>query len=214
MTKRMLPVAASAALFTAAYVPGPPGVAPPAVPRVPATYAVELWTHGPFSEAGCSSGVDRLVGQLRGNEPTRTSQDVVYRGTLRRTTGVNFCHHRRLPNGDEVPCGISIAGSGSFDVELTVYAEQRRGGTLHVRRATVDSSRVTGTCDPLEMAHLQSTYDTGDTAGSPNGQPIEDEYSQDPPFFTLGVIRLPIGVYPPMPNSRGWTLQVIAKLCC
>jgi hypothetical protein len=214
MTRIPSAVAAGIVLLAAPLARGAPGTPPLSASRVPATYAVELWTTGPFSEAGCSSGDDRLVGQLTGDEPATTTENVVYRGTLKRTTGVNFCHHRRLPNDEDVACSISIAGSGSFDVELTVYPEDRRGGYLEVTDAAIDSSRVSGTCDAVEMADLQNDYSTGDTAGSPNGQPIEDNYSRNSPFFANDIISLPIGVYPPMPNSRGWTFQVHTKLCC
>ena len=184
------------------------------VPGIPATYDVEISTTGSFSEVttpGCSTGSDRLVGSLTGDEPATAVEDVVYTGILQRTTAISFCHHKRLANGDEVPCNIDLTGSGSFRVELTIYPEVRRGGYMHATVVLPQTSAVTGGCDSAEMADLQRDYPTGSTAGSPDGQQIEDEYSADPPFYANGAISLPIGTYPPMPNSRGWTLRVLRK---
>ena len=64
------------------------------------------------------------------------------------------------------------------------------------------SSSVTGTCDPVELAQLQTEYDLGQTAGSPSGQPIE-------------VPGLPPSTYPatfPADHPRSiWTLKVLAR---
>jgi len=184
------------------------------VPITPATYDVEIFTTGSFSQfsrPGCSTGSDRLTGQLTGDEPTTTVDEVAATGILQRTTGISFCHYKRLANGEDVLCNIDLTGSGSFRIELTIYPEDRRGGYMHSTVVLPQTSTVIGSCDSAEMADLERDYPTGSTAGSPDGQPIEDEFSRDPPFYANGVIRLPVGTYPPMPNSMGWTLRVLRR---
>jgi hypothetical protein len=191
------------------------GSTPGVQPRgAPATYDVELWTDGPFSQfdnPGCSSGRDRLTGSLTGNEPATANDRVDYRGTLQRTTRIAFCDLKPLPSGESAMCSANLIGQGNFDVVLTIYPEDRRGGYMQAVGVQVDTSGVSGNCDAGDMAQLQNDYGTGDTAGSPNGQHIEDEFSTDPPFYANGVIRLPIGTYPPDSRLGGWTLRVLRK---
>ena len=185
--------------------------------RTRVTYDVEFSTTGGRLDANCSaSGTDVLVGTLTGFEPAEANEPNVYAGVLQRTTQISICGSRRGPDGTEVVCGINIAGGGYYAVKLTIEEGARDGWLQYLsaneqaqwapllgrQRTGRSQSSVTGTCDPAEMAQLQAEYDEGETAGSPNGQPIE-------------IKGLPPAVYPATfaanPPVSIWTLKVIRK---
>lgn len=179
------------------------------------TYTVEFTTAGPLLDRNCTAtGTDVLTGTLVGFEPAPPDEPNEYVGTLKRTTQISTCGSRTNASGNEVVCTFNITGSGFADVVLTIEPGQRDGylqyltdrvqwtALLPPRPAAPSSSSVTGTCDPAEMAQMQGDYDTGSTAGSPNGQPIE-------------VPSLPPSSYPftfaPNPPQSIWTLKVLSR---
>lgn len=202
----MLIVAASACLV--------PATAGAQAGRTRVSYDVEFSTTGGRLDRNCAaSGTDVLAGTLVGLEPPLPNEPNIYVGTLTRTTRISVCGSRTLPDGREVVCSINIAGNGFADVKLTIEEGQRDGWLQYLepggawsqwlppRPAGPVNSSVTGTCDPAEMAQLQNEYDGGQTAGSPNGQPIEvpglppaaypDSFPARPPvsIWTLTVLR-------------------------
>jgi hypothetical protein len=183
--------------------------------RVRVSYDVEFSLPGSLLDSNCpSSGTDVLTGTLVGMEPPVPHEPNVYVGMLRRATQISICGSRTTTSGSEVVCGINIAGSGFADVRLTVEADQRGAWLQYLddrspwaqwlppRPAGPATSTVTGTCDPAEMAELQREYDAGETAGSPNGQPIE-------------VLALPPSAYPftfqARPPESIWSLKVLRR---
>jgi len=184
--------------------------------RTRVEYDVEFSTTGPLLDQNCSaSGTDVLTGTLVGLEPPVRDEPSEYVGTLMRSTRVTVCGSRRNAAGEDVVCSINIAGGGFPDVILTIEPGQRDGYFQYLSdRAQWASLRlpsppagqayssVTGTCDPAELAELQADYDSGETAGSPNGQPIE-------------VPSLPPSTFPftfsPRPPQSIWTLKVLAR---
>ena len=163
-------------------------------------YDVEFSVTGAVLDRNCAaSGTDVLV------------------GTLTRTTRITTCGTRRnATTGTDVVCSMSISGDGSPEVMLTIEAGQREGYLQYIserapyaallatlpRQLGQHGSQVTGTCDPAEMAQIQNEYDTGQTAGSPSGQPIE-------------VPALPPRVYPftfaANPPVSIWTMKVFRR---
>lgn len=179
--------------------------------RVRVEYDVEFAVQGSLLDRNCAAtGTDILVGTLVGFEPAPPDEPNEYFGTLTRFTTISHCGERMTPAGVGVACNVNIQGQGLVDVELTIEAGNRDGWLKYVNRADYGSrwpprpsatsrSAVTGTCDPAEMAHMQSVYHGGSTAGSPDGQPIE-------------VPALPPSSYPaifsPNPPRSIWTLTV------
>lgn len=198
------PVHGTLKAHTATYVNGTV-VGVPA--KVPVRYDVELGTTGPWEARGCAAagGSDKLTGTITGIEPMPFDQDNDYTGILKRETKVRYCSGRSLPSGEAVDCGITITGSASFAVVLTVHVDAR-GGYLKVKQAAgplVLVSGVTGDCDPGEMAQLQNDYGSGETAGSPNGQPIAVHATDS----------LKVKTYPPnRAANEDWTLTVLRRL--
>jgi len=182
--------------------------------RTRVEYDVEFSTLGTLLDRTCSAaGDDVLVGTLVGYEPALPNDPNEYIGTLTRFTSITICGTRRTTSGTDVVCNINIKGQGLADVELRIEAGQREGylqyvdradwsGTWPPRPSATRSSTVTGTCDPAEMAQLQSEYDEGQTAGSPNGQPVEVP-SLPPPYYPFTFAHN---------NPRSiWTLKVLRR---
>jgi hypothetical protein len=208
--------------------PGQP--AQPALPPIPtggpyfAEYQVELLFTGYVGEIDgypqCHvnpQGTDRMVGNLVGYEPPDPDEDVVYTGTLHRMTAVDFCEtkgRKRVGDDERVWCAVSLTGSGNMRANLTVYGEADRGAWLKAVPDTgVTTKSVQGNCDPQETADALNGYPTASDggAGSPSGQPIDDQLSPTK-FFVGGLARLKVGTYLPRPKLASWSLHVIRKI--
>lgn len=162
--------------------------------RIRVEYDVQFATVGSLLDQNCTAtGHDKLEGTLVGYEPAAPDEPNEYVGTLKRDTDITICGSRTTTAGIDVVCSINITGHGLADVRLRIEEGQRDGylqyvdrtawrGTWPPRPVFGSMSRVTGTCDPVELAQLQADYDGGSTAGSPNGQPIEVP-SLPPPSF-------------------------------
>jgi hypothetical protein len=168
-------------------------------------------------------GYDRLVGTVAGVETTESDEDVVYTGTLRRDTKIDFCETKGkdAPGDDErVWCTATLAGYAVTQVELTVHSDEGTGGYLKAAPAGGPMMRgVSGRCDPAEQNQILSDYPASSDGGaaSPSGQPIDDGAAVDASgrriaFVAGGVPRLRVGTYPPTGPKGGWTLRVIRKI--
>ena len=181
------------------------------------TYTVEFRTTGALLDPNCTStGTDVLYGQLVGFEPPAANDDNEYVGTLIRSTRITTCGVRRNAAGIDNVCSINYVGDGLADVVFTLYEGQHGGYLEYVpnraaygpiwppRPVGLAQSVVTGTCDPAELAQLQNDYDKGQTAGSPNGQPLE--VPGFPPLSPRPTFPLP--PFPPAPPKSVWTQTV------
>lgn len=204
--------AVATALFT-------PGTAASQGNRTKVTYTVEFRTAGALLDPNCTAtGTDVLAGTIVGFEPPLPDEDNEYVGTLTRTTRITTCGTRRNAAGIDSVCSISYVGNGFADVIFTLYEGQRGGYLQYIsnraawaallppRPAGPVNSVVTGTCDPAELAFLQREYDKGQTAGSPNGQPLE--VSGFPPLNPRPSFPF---AFPPTPPESIWTLTVLDR---
>jgi hypothetical protein len=187
--------------------------------RTKVTYTVEFRTTGALLDRNCTAtGTDVLTGTIVGYEPALPNEDNEYVGTLTRSTSITTCGSRRNAAGVDAVCSINYVGNGFADVMFTLHEGQRGGyleyipnrtewaALLPPRPAGPVNSVVTGTCDPAELAQLQSEYDEGQTAGSPNGQPLE--VSGFPPLSSRPTFPL---TFPPTPPRSIWTLTVLDR---
>lgn len=204
--------AVAAASFT-------PGSAAAQGNRTKVTYTVEFRTTGALLDPNCTAtGTDVLAGTIVGFEPPLPDEDNEYVGTLTRTTRITTCGTRRNAAGIDAVCSINYVGNGFADVIFTLQEGQRGGYLQYIpnraawsallppRPAGPTNSVVTGTCDPAELAQLQSDYDGGQTAGSPSGQPLE--VPGFPPLRPRPSFPL---VFPPTPPNSIWTLTVLDR---
>jgi BACON domain-containing protein len=194
-----------------------------------ATYEIELSYTGYTGLAESPNcvvnprGYDRLLGTVTGVETTESDEDIVYTGTLRRDTAIDFCETKgkRSPADDErVWCTATLVGYAVTQVELTVHSDEGTGGYLKATPAGGPMMRaVSGRCDPAEQNEIFSNYPTASDGGaaSPNGQPIDDAGAvnasgQRIAFVAGGVPRLRVGTYPPTAPQGGWKLRVVRKI--
>ncbi len=163
------------------------------------------------------SGTDVLTGTLTGYEPVPRGATRFYVGTLVRTTRISHCGSRtNATTGTDVVCSMSISGDGLPEVMFSIEDGQNEGYLQHisnraqfaallatVRRPVAQiGSSVNGTCEPAEMAQMQTEYDLGQTGGSPSGQPIE--FSRFPPAAYPST-------FPANPPRTTWSLTVTAR---
>ncbi len=154
-------------------------------------------------------GYDSLTGTLTGIEnPAEPDEDVVYTGTVRRVTRIDYCETRPNPTPDQLAwCKAKLTGAASMAVELTVYGEDGNGAWLKAKPArALDSVKVQGNCLQTDMDSIKADYPEGDTAGSPDGQPIAEPGTLK--FELQGVRRLRLGYFPPDRPRTAWGLRV------
>jgi len=204
-----------AALGAAAWLCLAPGAAEAQTGGVRVEYDVEFSVLGSQLDRNCTAvGNDVLTGTLVGLEPAPRDEPIEYYGTLMRSTRITICGSRTTPAGVDVVCSMTITGGGFPHVVLTVEAGGQGAWLQYLDHAPPPALRlppppagqqyssVNGTCDPAEMAVVQNEYDTGSTAGSPSGQPIELQVLPPP--------ALP-HTYPPNPPVSIWSLTVRAR---
>jgi hypothetical protein len=191
-----------------------------AVARYLATYQIELEHigisgHHVHTAADCqvpvnALGYDLLVGTVVGVEDPTQDEEVVYRGTLRRSTAMDFCDLKG-PTDQAVDCRVTLNGFTPMDVEITVYGEDGRGAYVKASpTAGPKHAQVSGDCDRRELSQVRSDYLTiGDGGASPNGQPIEDPQSL---LFASSLARLKVGTFAAQPPASIWTLRVIRRI--
>ena len=204
-------------------------LAHPATAQQVAEYEVELrftGYSGLATSQDCDSlanlnGSDVLIGNVTGVETPGPADDITYTGTLKRVTAMDYCQTKGKtgPNDDEqVWCIASLTGTAVMNVEIEVYGEADRGAYVKADQGTGPArGAVQGTCEPRDMVDIQQDYPSGDSGGSPSGQPIDDAMATDGQgrhitFFAGGHAMLRVGTYPPDPTVSSWTLKVIKKI--
>jgi hypothetical protein len=202
---------------TAARHPGKARWSPPSLGNT--GYEVQLAFIGYTGLATSSScdaianrqGYDSLVGTVKGFEnPAEPDADVVYVGTLKRKTTIDYCLTR--PKSPATPdelvwCVDTLTAAATMEVELTVYGEDGNGAWLKAKPiGNADSIDVKGTCDAAETNQIRQDYPGGESAGSPDGQPIAELGNLK--LAMQGIRRLRLGYFPPSPPETAWGLRV------
>jgi hypothetical protein len=112
---------------------------------------------------GAPGGTDSLTGALirEGTGPVDPDDDVVYRGSLARTTKVSACGTRPAPTEDQVAwCFATLTGSARMNVELEIN-EGDRGAWIKMTADTTApvSKSISGCAEPSEW--LKEYYPDG-----------------------------------------------------
>lgn len=157
-----------------------------------------------------AQGYDSLIGTVTGTETNEPDEDVVYTGTLRRRTMIDYCQTLPARGSDQLGwCVATLTATAPMEVELTVYGEAGRGAWINAKptQPRADTSRVAGNCLQPDMDSIRVDYPSGESAGSPDGQPLDE--STPPRFIVNRIPRLRIGYFPPDMVQRGWGLRVL-----
>lgn len=157
-----------------------------------------------------AQGYDSLTGTVTGIETNEPDEDVVYTGTLRRKTKIDYCQTIPVRGSDQLGwCVATLTATARMDLELTVYGEQGRGAWIKAEPSQPPgvTSRVAGSCLQSDMDSIRVDFPSGTSAGSPDGQPIDE--STPARFFVNGVPKLRTGYFPPDSVQGGWGLRVV-----
>lgn len=191
--------------------------------QAPAAYEIELRMTGYtglVSSPGCdaitdSTGYDVLKGTVKTIEDPDPGADQEYSGTLTRSTKIDYCLVKPAPTEDQVKeCVAKLTGGALMQVHIEVYGEQGRGAWVKaepVLGTPFAPPTVVGDCKPDEQDEIKQEYPSGESAGSPSGQPIAENPAN--PMFVNGHARLPPqGFFPPRRPETLWSLKVIRKV--
>ena len=179
-------------------------------------YRVRLTFTGSTSLAGnssdCPMGNGKVVlsGLLEGTEFVGSADDMFYEGILKlEITNMDICSMKRLTNGEDKFCNISVSGSGKVKTTLEIYSEGRdvaRGAyikiendpTLHGRF----TSNVGGSCDPEQTDDERKMVPNKTIASIFNGR--------DLPMLRTRTLR--IGRYTDTGDDGVTVLEVLERI--
>jgi hypothetical protein len=157
-----------------------------------------------------AQGYDSLIGTVTGIEtPDEPGEDVVYTGTLRRKTKIDYCQVMTATASAEAWCVVKLTGAARMDVEVTVYGEAGQGAYIKAEPTVprADSATVVGSCSQADKDEIETDYPSGGSAGSPDGQAVAE--SRPARFIVNRIARLRPGYLPPDTLPRGWGLRVV-----
>ena len=112
---------------------------------------------------GAAGGTDSLTGTLvrEGDGPVDPDDDIVYHGTLARTTHISACGTKPAPTEDQVAlCSATLVGSARMQVEMQIN-EGDRGAWIKMRAdpSYPVSKQISGCTEPGEW--LKGYYPDG-----------------------------------------------------
>jgi|SRR5687767_3722129 len=128
---------------------------PTTVYRVRLTFTGSTSLAGNSSDCPMGNGKVVLSGLLEGSESVGDADDIYYEGILKlEITNMDICSIKRLPNGEDKFCSISVSGHGKVKTTLEIYSDggdRVRGAYIKIENdSTVHGSftrNVGGSCD-------------------------------------------------------------------
>lgn len=121
-----------------------------------------------------SNGEVSLTGLVSGNEKVNQDDDIMYRGKLQLDINMDICSVKRLANGEDKFCGMTVIGSGMVEVELKVQFDAR-GGYIQMENKTGNFLKtVFGSCDAAEMSEEQTMVPNKTIASIFNGYELPE----------------------------------------
>ena len=128
---------------------------PTTVYRVRLTFTGSTSLAGNSSECPIGNGKVVLSGLLEGSEFVGDADDMYYEGILNlEIKNMDICSIKRLPNGEDKFCSITVTGSGKVKTTLEIYSDggdRVRGAYVKIENDSTLHGRFTrnvgGTCD-------------------------------------------------------------------
>lgn len=125
-----------------------------------------------------SNGKVVLTGLLKGEENVDPADDIIYTGTLQITIDMDICSAKRLANGEDKLCGMTVKGSGPVRAELTIYSDGQDSARGAYIKFEYDSTlgrfsrSVVGNCDHKEMVEEEEMVPNETIASIFNGRDL------------------------------------------
>lgn len=150
-----------------------------------AEYEVKLTHTGYIAFSGTlqdcpirSNGKVVLTGLLKGEETVDAADDIIYRGTLQINIDMDICSVKRLANGEDKLCGMTVTGAGPVRTELTIYSDGQDSARGAYIKFEYDSTlgrfsrSVVGNCDHKEMVEEEEMVPNETIASIFNGRDL------------------------------------------
>ena len=148
------------------------------------------------------NGKVTLSGLLSGAEDTSSDDDIMYTGALQLDIDMDICSAKRLPNGEDRLCGITVLGCGPVKTELEVQFDQR-GGYVKIEDESHEFIKMAvGNCDKSQIMEEQDMIPNKTIASIFNGTPL--------PMLTNRTLT--VGRYVETGTSGEMVVEVLRKI--
>ena len=183
---------------------------PTIVYRVRLTFTGSTSLAGNSSDCPIGNGKVVLSGLLEGSEFVGDADDIFYEGVLNlEITNMDICSMKRLPNGEDMFCSITVTGSGKVKTTLQISSDGRdsvRGAYINIKNdSTLHGSftrNVGGTCDPEQTNEERKMVPNETIASVFNGR--------DLPMLRTRTLR--IGSYTDRGGDGVTVVEVLEKI--
>ncbi len=152
-----------------------------------------------------SNGTVTLSGQLSGDENTGPDDPILYTGVLNMEIDMDICSVKRMANGEDKVCGMTVRGSGRVYTELELDTTSG-GGYIKIRHDSTAHGRfqksVGGTCDQPQQAEEEYMVPNKTIASIFNGRSL--------PMLLHRTLR--VGRYTETEDQNKTVVEVIRKI--
>lgn len=144
--------------------------------RLTFTGYTSLYSSDPLADCDIrKNGKVILSGFLSGVENVDPDDDINYTGVLQDSIDMDICSVKRLPNGEDKFCYMTVTGSGPVYTELDIYSDGQgnpRGAYIKINyNSTLGkfTRKVVGNCNPNEMVEEENMVPNKTIASIFNG---------------------------------------------
>ena len=120
------------------------------------------------------NGTVVLSGKLSGVENNDPDYNILYIGVLQLSIDMDICSVKRLPNGEDALCSMTVKGSGPVDTKLEIDTSSG-GGYIKIEyqpQALVFNKSVVGSCDHKQLIEEEDMVPNKSIASIFNGKEL------------------------------------------
>jgi hypothetical protein len=135
-----------------------------------------LYSSNPLKDCDIrKNGKVILNGVLSGKENVDAEDDIEYTGVLQDSIDMDICSVKRLRNGEDKFCYMTVKGKGPVKTELEIYSDGQNNARGAYIKINYDPSlgkfsrKVIGNCDPNEMVEEENMVPNNTIASIFNG---------------------------------------------
>ncbi len=117
-----------------------------------------------------------LSGSLKGIENVGRYDNILYRGVLQLYINMDICSAKRLPNGEDKLCGMTVTGLGNVMTKLEIFPDGQNNARSAYIQFEYDSTKhgkfgrsVVGDCDHKQMVEEEKMVPNNTIAAIFNG---------------------------------------------